>query len=143
MAAAERRRQGTRHAQCLSDGNCTDQFNFHPDRHDCRTGSGHEPFLLRRKKGAILPRVAPELSPATYWFYKNAHTIDQTWSVKAAGIRQRHVDQAQSFNLWITNDYKMSQLLHLYVLAWQSGVKTIYYVRSKALDPEDCESCSA
>ena len=28
-------------------------------------------------------------------------------------------------------------------LAWQSGVKTIYYVRSKALDPEDCESCSA
>ena len=100
-------------------------------------------FFLEEKKGAILPRVAPELSPATYWFYKNAHTIDQTWSVKAAGIRQRHVDQAQSFNLWITNDYKMSQLLHLYVLAWQSGVKTIYYVRSKALDPEDCESCSA
>ena len=102
-----------------------------------------ERFYLEEKKGAILPRVAPDLNPSTYWLYKNAHLIDQTWSVKAAGIRQRHIDQAQSFNLWITNDYKMSQLLNLYVLAWECKVKTIYYVRSKALDPNDCESCSA
>lgn len=100
-------------------------------------------FFLEEKKGAILPRVAPDLNPDTYWLYKNAHSIDQTWSVRAAGIRQRHIDQAQSVNLWITNDYKMSELLHLYELAWQCGVKTIYYVRSKSLDPEDCESCSA
>ena len=102
-----------------------------------------ERFYLEEKKGAILPRVAPDLDPGTYWIYKNAHLIDQTWSVKAAGIRQRHIDQAQSFNLWITNDYKMSQLLNLYILAWECKVKTIYYVRSKALDPNDCESCSA
>ena len=102
-----------------------------------------ERFYLEEKKGAILPRVAPDLDPSTYWIYKNAHLIDQTWSVKAAGIRQRHIDQAQSFNLWITNDYKMSQLLNLYILAWECKVKTIYYVRSKALDPNDCESCSA
>ncbi len=100
-------------------------------------------FFLEEKKGAILPRVAPDLNPDTYWLYKNAHSIDQTWSVRAAGIRQRHIDQAQSVNLWITNDYKMSELLNLYELAWQCGVKTIYYVRSKSLDPEDCESCSA
>lgn len=100
-------------------------------------------FFLEEKKGAILPRVAPELSMATYWYYKQAHYIDQTWSVRAAGIRQRHIDQAQSFNFWITNDYKMSQLLNLYILAWKEGVKTVYYVRSKALDPEDCDSCSA
>ena len=100
-------------------------------------------FFLEEKKGAILPRVAPELSMATYWYYKQAHYIDQTWSVRAAGIRQRHIDQAQSFNFWITNDYKMSQLLNLYILAWEEGVKTVYYVRSKALDPDDCDSCSA
>lgn len=100
-------------------------------------------FFLEEKKGAILPRVAPELSMATYWYYKQAHYIDQTWSVRAAGIRQRHIDQAQSFTFWITNDYKMSQLLNLYILAWEEGVKTVYYVRSKALDPEDCDSCSA
>ena len=79
----------------------------------------------------------------TYWYYKSAHLIDQTWSVRAAGLRQRHIDQSQSVNLWITNEYKMSELLSLYTLAWESGVKTIYYVRSKSLDPEDCESCSS
>ncbi|MGM9918170.1 MAG: ribonucleoside-diphosphate reductase subunit alpha, partial [Lactimicrobium massiliense] len=100
-------------------------------------------FYLEEKKGAILPRVAPDLSPKTWWYYKNAHEIDQTWSVKAAAVRQRHIDQAQSFNLWITNEYKMSQLLRLYILADQLGVKTIYYVRSRSLDPSECESCSA
>ena len=111
------------------------------------TSAGLDPimnrFFLEEKKGAILPRVAPELSMDTYWYYKSAHQIDQTWSVRAAGLRQRHIDQAQSFNFWITNEYKMSELLNLYTLAWECGVKTIYYVRSKALDPEDCESCSA
>ena len=100
-------------------------------------------FFLEEKKGAILPRVAPELSMDTYWYYKQAHYIDQTWSIRAAGVRQRHIDQAQSFNFWITNDYKMSQLLNLYISAWEEGVKTVYYVRSKSLDPDECESCSA
>ena len=111
------------------------------------TSAGLDPvmhrFFLEEKKGAILPRVAPELSMDTYWYYKSAHLIDQTWSVRAAGLRQRHIDQSQSVNLWITNEYKMSELLNLYTLAWESGVKTIYYVRSKSLDPEDCESCSS
>ena len=100
-------------------------------------------FFLEEKKGAMLPRVAPDLSPETYWYYKNAHLIDQTWSVRADGIRQRHVDQAQSFNLYITNEYTMKQVLSLYVLAWEVGCKTIYYVRSKSLEVEDCDSCSS
>ena len=72
-----------------------------------------------------------------------AHLIDQSWSVRAAGLRQRHIDQAQSMNLYITNDYSMRQVLRLYLEAWRVGVKTIYYVRSKALEVEDCESCSS
>ena len=100
-------------------------------------------FFLEEKKGSMLPRVAPELSPATYWYYKPAHYIDQTWSVKADGVRQRHIDQAQSMNLYITNDYTMRQVLNLYLEAWRDGVKTIYYVRSKSLEVEECESCSA
>ena len=100
-------------------------------------------FFLEEKKGSMLPRVAPELSPATYWYYKPAHHIDQTWSVRAAGVRQRHIDQAQSMNLYITNDYTMRQVLDLYLEAWRRGVKTIYYVRSKSLEVEECESCSS
>ena len=100
-------------------------------------------FFLEEKKGSMLPRVAPELSPATYWYYKPAHLIDQMWSVRAAGVRQRHIDQAQSMNLYITNDYTMRQVLDLYLEAWRHGVKTIYYVRSKSLEVEECESCSS
>lgn len=100
-------------------------------------------FFLEEKKGSMLPRVAPELSPETLWYYKPAHAIDQTWSVRAAGVRQRHIDQAQSVNLYITNDYTMRQVLGLYLEAWRSGVKTLYYVRSRSLEVEECESCAS
>ena len=100
-------------------------------------------FFLEEKKGAMLPRVAPELSDKTYWLYKGAYLIDQSWSMRAAGVRQRHIDQAQSVNLYITNDFTMRQVLNLYLLAWECGVKTIYYVRSKSLEVEECESCAS
>ena len=100
-------------------------------------------FFLEEKKGSMLPRVAPELSDETYWMYKSAYLINQKWSVLASGVRQRHIDQAQSMNLYITNDFTMRQILDLYLLAWKEGVKTIYYVRSKSLEVEECESCSS
>lgn len=100
-------------------------------------------FFLEEKKGSMLPRVAPELSDETYWMYKSAYLINQKWSVRASGVRQRHIDQAQSMNLYITNDFTMLQILDLYLLAWKDGVKTIYYVRSKSLEVEECESCSS
>lgn len=111
------------------------------------TTAGLDPIMnryyLEEKKNGLVPRVAPGLAPDTFWLYKNAHYIDQKWSVKAAGVRQRHVDQAQSMNLYITNDYTLRQVLGLYILAWESGVKTIYYIRSKSLEVDDCEACSS
>lgn len=100
-------------------------------------------FFMEEKKGSMLPRVAPDLSLDTYYYYQNAHNIDQSFSVKACGVRQRHIDQAQSLNLYITNNYTLRQLFHLYVEAWEAGVKTIYYVRSKSLEVEECESCAS
>ena len=100
-------------------------------------------FFLEEKKGAILPRIAPDLFMKTFWYYKSAHTVDQNWSVRAAGVRQRHIDQAQSVNLYITNDFTFRQVLALYIKAYEEGVKTIYYVRSKSLEVEECESCSS
>ena len=100
-------------------------------------------FFLEEKKGSMLPRIAPQLSMETYWYYKAAHQMDQSWSVRACGVRQRHIDQAQSMNLYITNDYTLRKVLNLYVQAWENGVKTIYYVRSKSLEVEECESCSS
>lgn len=100
-------------------------------------------FFLEEKKTGLMPRVAPELSFATFWLYKNAHYIDQKWSIKACGVRQRHIDQAQSMNLYITNEYTFRKVLDLYILAWEEGVKTIYYIRSKSLEVEECEVCSS
>jgi len=110
------------------------------------TTAGIDPIMSRfyydEKKTGLIPRAAPELNMDTYWYYKSAHTIDQTWSIRACGVRQRHIDQAQSMNLYVTNDYSFRQILDLYLLAWEEGVKTVYYIRSKSLEVEECESCS-
>ncbi len=100
-------------------------------------------FFLEEKKSGLMPRVAPDLTLRTLWLYKSAHHIDQTWSVRAAGVRQRHIDQAQSMNLYITHEYTLRQILNLYILAWECGVKTIYYIRSKSLEVEECELCAS
>ena len=100
-------------------------------------------FYLEEKKGVMLPRVAPGLSDRTYWLYKGAYLIDQQWSVRAAGVRQRHIDQSQSLNLYITHEYTLRTLLNLYLQAWKCGVKTLYYVRSQALEVQECESCAS
>lgn len=100
-------------------------------------------YFLEEKKNGLVPRVAPDLSMDTFWYYKNAHQIDQTWSVRACGIRQRHIDQAQSMNLYITNEYTFRKVLNLYLLAFEEGVKTIYYIRSKSLEVGECEVCSS
>ena len=111
------------------------------------TSAGLDPimnrYFLEEKKNGLTPRVAPELSMETFWYYKNAHYIDQKWSVRACGVRQRHIDQAQSMNLYITNEYTFRKVLDLYILAWEEGVKTIYYIRSKSLEVEECEVCSS
>lgn len=100
-------------------------------------------YFIEEKKGSMIIRVAPDLNLQTFWLYKNAHHIDQNWIVKAAGVRQKHIDQAQSVNLYITNEFTFRKILNLYIDAWKQGVKTIYYVRSQSLEVEECESCSA
>lgn len=100
-------------------------------------------YFMEEKKGSMITRVAPDLNEKTFWLYKNAHHIDQNWIVDAAAIRQRHIDQAQSVNLYITNEYTFRKLLALYIRAWEKGVKTLYYVRSQSLEVEECESCSS
>lgn len=100
-------------------------------------------YFIEEKKGSMITRVAPDLNEQTFWLYKNAHYIDQSWIIKAAGIRQRHIDQSQSVNLYITNEFTFRKLLDLYIQAWEKGVKTLYYVRSQSLEVEECESCSA
>ncbi len=111
------------------------------------TTAGTDPvmnrFFLEEKKGSIIPRVAPQLTDSTYWIYKTAHQIEQNWIIDAASIRQRHLDQSQSVNLFITHDHTFRQILDLYLRAWEGGVKTLYYIRSRSLEVEACENCAS
>ncbi len=111
------------------------------------TSAGVDPimsrYFLEEKKGAIVPRVAPGLTTRTFWLYENAHDIDQNISMEMAGIRQRHIDQAQSVNIYITTDITMRQILNIYIKAYEAGVKSIYYVRGKSQEVEECDSCAS
>lgn len=96
------------------------------------------------KKDYKIPVTAPDLSPKTSWYYKSAYEIDQHWSIKQNAARQRHVDQAISFNFYVKNTIKAKDLLDLHMTAWKAGLKTTYYTRSTSMaDLEDCESCSS
>ena len=100
-------------------------------------------YFLEEKKGSIVPRVAPGLDDKTFWIYENAHEVNQIWTVRASGVRQRHIDQGQSVNMYITTDMKMSEILNLMIEANKVGMKSIYYFRSKSLEVEECDTCSA
>lgn len=100
-------------------------------------------FFIEEKKGSFTPKAAPDLSDDNFWFYKEAALIDQLYSIKACGIRQRHIDQAQSFNIYITPEVKAKEILNLYLECWKNGVKTIYYIRNQSLEMDECTSCSS
>ncbi|MGI4953253.1 MAG: ribonucleoside-diphosphate reductase subunit alpha [Janthinobacterium lividum] len=63
--------------------------------------------------------------------YATAFEIDSAWLIEAAARRQKWIDQAQSLNLYIANP-SGKKLDTLYRLAWQRGLKTTYYLRSRA-----------
>ncbi|MFZ5624944.1 MAG: ribonucleoside-diphosphate reductase subunit alpha [Gemmatimonadota bacterium] len=63
--------------------------------------------------------------------YATAFEIDPSWLIDAAARRQKWIDQAQSLNLYIANP-SGRKLDALYRLAWRRGLKTTYYLRSRA-----------
>ncbi|MED4400426.1 ribonucleoside-diphosphate reductase subunit alpha [Metabacillus fastidiosus] len=95
------------------------------------------------KKDYKIPVTAPDLSAETTWFYKSAYFIDQQWSIKQNAKRQRHIDQAISFNIYVQNTIKAIDLLNIHIAAWKEGLKTTYYVRSTSSLIEDCDSCAS
>ncbi|MBY0155227.1 ribonucleoside-diphosphate reductase subunit alpha [Cytobacillus oceanisediminis] len=95
------------------------------------------------KKDYRIPVTAPDINSETIWYYKSAYHINQEWSIRQNANRQKHIDQAISFNFYIPNHIKAIDLLNLHLSAWKKKLKTTYYIRSTSSEIEDCESCSS
>ncbi|WP_419814211.1 ribonucleoside-diphosphate reductase subunit alpha [Glacieibacterium sp.] len=65
--------------------------------------------------------------------YRTAFEIDQRWLLELAGDRTPYIDQAQSLNLFLPADIEKWDLLMLHFRAWELGIKSLYYLRSKSI----------
>ena len=73
------------------------------------------------------------LTPEEKDTYKTSFEIDQRWILELAGDRAPFIDQAQSLNLFIPADVEKWDLLMLHFRAWELGIKSLYYLRSKSV----------
>jgi ribonucleoside-diphosphate reductase alpha chain len=82
---------------------------------------------LKYFDGSLAPieRVPVDLKQ----LYATAFDVDPTWLIEAAARRQKWIDQAQSLNLYFAVP-SGKKLNDTYLLAWQRGLKTTYYLRS-------------
>ncbi len=65
--------------------------------------------------------------------FKTSFEIDQRWLLELAGDRTPYIDQATSLNLFIPADVDKWDLLMLHFRAWELGIKSLYYLRSKSI----------
>jgi len=73
------------------------------------------------------------LSPEEKAVYKTSFEIDQRWLLEFAADRTPFIDQAQSLNLYIPADVDKWDLAMLHFQAWERGIKSLYYLRSKSV----------
>jgi ribonucleoside-diphosphate reductase alpha chain len=73
------------------------------------------------------------LTPEEKDTFKTSFEIDQRWLLELAGDRAPYIDQAQSLNLFIPADVEKWDLLMLHFRAWELGIKSLYYLRSKSI----------
>ena len=88
--------------------------------------------LIKKDKGSVLN--LEWMDDYSKQVFKTAFEIDQRWLIERAGDRQKHVDQAQSLNLFIPGNSHVNYIADLHILAWKKKVKSLYYLRSTAVN---------
>lgn len=74
-----------------------------------------------------------QLSDDEKGVFKTAFELDQRWVVELSADRAPEICQAQSINLFIPGDVDKWDLHMLHWRAWETGVKSLYYLRSKSV----------
>jgi len=62
--------------------------------------------------------------------FKTFGEISQKEIIIQAATRQKHIDQGQSLNIMIPPNTKPKDVNSLMILAWENGIKALYYQRS-------------
>lgn len=120
--------------------------------------------ILTRDEGSM--QKIEGLPAELYDLYKTVWEISQKKIIEHGSARGAYIDQSQSLNVFLDlNRYPESKrigvLSSLYMYAWENGLKTTYYFRSRsgsriqkvttsalvptamaAEEPEICESCT-
>ncbi len=65
--------------------------------------------------------------------FRTAFEIDQRWVIELAADRAPFICQSQSINLYLPADIDKWDLHMLHWTAWQRGIKSLYYCRSKSI----------
>ncbi|HEX6860912.1 MAG TPA: ribonucleoside-diphosphate reductase subunit alpha [Caulobacteraceae bacterium] len=65
--------------------------------------------------------------------YKTAFEIDQRWVIELAADRTPEICQSQSVNVFLPGDVDKWDLHMLHWMAWERGMKSLYYLRSKSV----------
>ena len=65
--------------------------------------------------------------------YKTAFEIDQRWVIELAADRTPEICQSQSVNVFLPGDVDKWDLHMLHWQAWERGMKSLYYLRSKSV----------
>ncbi len=74
-----------------------------------------------------------ELSDDEKAVFRTAFEIDQRWVIEHAADRAPKICQAQSLNIFIPGDVEKWDLHMLHWKAWEKGIKSLYYCRSKSV----------
>jgi ribonucleoside-diphosphate reductase alpha chain len=124
--------------------------------------------LLKGSQGSLT--AVPGLPAEMYALYKTVWEISQKKLIEHAAARGPFIDQSQSLNLFldinkIPEDKRIATLSAMYMMLWEKGLKSSYYLRGKPAtkiakttvqateaksdnggdanppEPEVCESC--
>lgn len=65
--------------------------------------------------------------------FKTAFELDQRWLIDHAGDRAEFICQSQSLNVFLPADVHKKTLHDVHWRAWEKGVKSLYYCRSRSV----------
>ena len=86
---------------------------------------------ILEKEGSV--QHLDELDEHEKAVFRTAFEIDQRWVVEHAADRSPYICQAQSVNIFLPGDIDKWDLHMLHWTAWEKGVKSLYYCRSKSI----------